>query len=496
MGLRIEHGDGNIIMTHAVAHNAAWNVAGQVITIGVALAAVPMLLHELGAARLGVFTLALGLIGFSGLFDLGMGRALTQMVSGLIGQGKSSVHVSRLVWKIVAMLAWLGLLWMLALWMAAPLIVHEAFSLDGKLADEALFGLRALALSTPFVLAAVGAVGALEGLQEFRLLSLWRMPMSILQFGLPVAMALVVPDVGWVIAALAVTRLIWMILWLTHLQRLLPHVSSDAVDRNDLRHALRFGGWLSISSLAGPILVYADRFYLASLFPPAAVSHYTVPFDAAYRATSLPQTAVNAMFPALSHAQSNPAESSRMVDAAIKFVLMMALPVTLTAAALAGSLLRIWLGVEFSSAAEDVLALLALGVLFNSFAHVPYALVQAHGRADLTAKIHLIELPLFVLAVVLGVHAFGITGAALAWTVRVGLDAFLLFWAAWWQHRNHRAALARGAAWMFAASLLFLLVVYGMSGSAQLSLLGVVVVACLTVLMRNVRNALRKPDRT
>ncbi len=92
------------------------------------------------------------------------------------------------------------------------------------MAHETIFGLRALALSIPFALAATGAMGTLEGLQQFRLLSLWRMPMSVLQFGLPVGVALVRPDVGWVIAVLAATRVMWMLLWFTQLHRVLPRV--------------------------------------------------------------------------------------------------------------------------------------------------------------------------------------------------------------------------------------------------------------------------------
>jgi hypothetical protein len=81
-------------------------------------------------------------------------------------------------------------------------------------------------------------MGTLEGLQQFRLLSLWRMPMSLLQFGLPVIVALIRPDIGWVIAALAATRVAWMALWLTQLQRLLPRESGIRASRDDLRHAL------------------------------------------------------------------------------------------------------------------------------------------------------------------------------------------------------------------------------------------------------------------
>ena len=43
----------------------------------------------------------------------------------------------------------------------------------------------------------------------------------------------------------------------------------------------------------------------------------------------------------------------------------------------------------------------------------------------------LIELPIYVVLAWWCVRAYGVTGAALAWTLRVTLDAVLLFAAAW-----------------------------------------------------------------
>lgn len=465
-------------MSRRVAGNAAWNVGGQLVSLGVGLLALPLLLHELGAARLGVFTLALGLIGFSGLFDLGLGRALTQTVSSALGQGRSPTQVAALVWRVIGMLAWFGVFWLVALWLAAPFIVDKVFSLAGAIASETVFGVRMLALSTPFVLSAVGAMGALEGLQQFRLLSLWRMPMSVLQFGLPVATAFVVPDVGWVIAALAATRVVWMILWLSQLQRLLPRMAGVTASREDLRHALHFGGWLSVSNIIGPLMVYADRFYLASVFPPATVAYYTVPFDTAYRATSLPQTAVNAMFPALAESQSRQETSARLLAHSIRAVVVLMLPATLLIAVFANPLLVLWLNTSFAGSATPVLQLLLIGVFLNSAAYLPYALLQAHGRADLTAKLHLLELPVFVMLLVAGVHLFGIAGAALAWALRVMLDTTLLYATAWWVHSPLRAVLARGVGLLCLAIGTFIVVVYAVHGPAQLSLTAVIVAIC------------------
>jgi O-antigen/teichoic acid export membrane protein len=56
--------------------------------------------------------------------------------------------------------------------------------------------------------------------------------------------------------------------------------------------------------------------------------------------------------------------------------------------------------------------------------------MQALGRPDLTAKFHLVELPLHGLLVWWLISMWGTTGAALAWSIRVGVDAMLLFVAA------------------------------------------------------------------
>jgi O-antigen/teichoic acid export membrane protein len=418
-------------MSRKVAQNALWNVGGQLVTMGVGLAALPILLHLLGAARLGVFTLALGLIGFSGLFDMGLSRALTQTVSSSLGQGRSRSQVAALVWRVMGLLAASGVLWLVALWSASPFLVNRLFSLSGEMARETLFGLRALALSIPFALVATGALGTLEGLQQFRLLSLWRMPMSVLQFGLPVIAALMRPDIGWAIAALAATRVVWMILWLAQLQRLLPLKPWITANNDDLRHALHFGGWLSVSNLIGPLMVYADRFYLASVFPPASVAYYTVPLDGVSRMSNLASMAMGAVFPALAESQTDPSRAKQLLQYSNRALVSLMLPPLLLATIFAMPLLALWLDATFAKHAARVLQWLILGIFLNGNAHLPYALLQAHGRSDLTAKLHVLELLLFAVFLVFGVTRWGLEGAAVAWTLRVAVDTGLLYMSAW-----------------------------------------------------------------
>jgi O-antigen/teichoic acid export membrane protein len=73
---------------------------------------------------------------------------------------------------------------------------------------------------------------------------------------------------------------------------------------------------------------------------------------------------------------------------------------------------------------------IGLGVLINSLGHTPFAFLQGIGRPDLPAKFHIIELPIYIVLVWILLSEFGIVGAACAWTLRVLLDTFLLFFAA------------------------------------------------------------------
>jgi len=62
----------------------------------------------------------------------------------------------------------------------------------------------------------------------------------------------------------------------------------------------------------------------------------------------------------------------------------------------------------------------------NGIASVPFALLQASGRPDITAKLHLCELPLYAAAVYVLTSRLGVLGTALAWSARTSMDALLL----------------------------------------------------------------------
>src|SRR6266852_4566643 len=93
---------------HLLARNVIWNLIGNGAPMIVAVFSIPILIRELGKDRFGVLALAWALIGYASLFDLGLGRALTQLVAKKLGAGEDR-EVPTLVWTSLVLMLLLGI---------------------------------------------------------------------------------------------------------------------------------------------------------------------------------------------------------------------------------------------------------------------------------------------------------------------------------------------------------------------------------------------------
>jgi hypothetical protein len=91
--------------------------------------------------------------------------------------------------------------------------------------------------------------------------------------------------------------------------------------------------------------------------------------------------------------------------------------------------MRYWVGSAFAQHAVPVGIVLLIGIWINGISYIPFTHLQAIERPDVVAKFHAIELLPFLGVLWLGLHYFGLLGAAYAWTFRVTIDGLLLFWA-------------------------------------------------------------------
>jgi O-antigen/teichoic acid export membrane protein len=200
------------------------------------------------------------------------------------------------------------------------------------------------------------------------------------------------------------------------------------VNKQLLGPLFRFGGWMTVTNVIGPLMVYLDRFMIGALLSIVSVAYYTTPFEIVTKLLVLPTALVAVLFPAFAAGFAyDQARTGVLFARAVKYVFVSLYPIVLLIVALSKEGLGLWLGAQFAQHSTHVMQLLAVGVLLNSLAQIPFALVQGAGRPDLTAKLHLIELPVYLVAVWWLIRVYGIEGAAAAWLVRVTIDTLVLF---------------------------------------------------------------------
>lgn len=441
-----------------LGRNAVLNLVGHAAPIAGALVAIPFLARSLGVERFGLLSLAWVLVGYFSLFDLGLGRALTRAVAEDTGTPAEAV-LPWLIWRSLAIMALLGLGAGAAMFFLAPWLCGSVLRISDDLRSEATLVLRILSVCLPFVTFTAGLRGVLEARQRFGWVNAIRAPMGLLTFLAPAGMQAIAPGLVPIAVVLAVLRVLVAVAHWIPCARLYPGLGrADGTRQRGVASLLGFGAWLTVSNVVGPLMVYFDRFVIGATLAVSSVAYYAAPYEVVTRLWLIPAALTAVVFPSLSaYLKESPAKAKDVYRWSLKFVFFATYPLVLSLTLLAPDWLGLWLGAEYAQRSVHVVQFLAFGVLANSLAYVPYTLLQSAGRADLTAKLHLAELPFYFLLLMWLVGTSGIEGAARAWALRCTVDAIVLFVLARPQLPERPPLFAAGQA-VAGAMLIFLLV--------------------------------------
>jgi O-antigen/teichoic acid export membrane protein len=413
----------------ALLTGIVWNGAGRGIPIIVAVLATPILLHHLGIDRWALFTLALSIAGSFGILDFGVGAALTRALAERIGTPEES-EAAPLIVTALTVLILAGCGGGILGYLCAPVLIDDLLNVPPALRLEAIRAFQMLVIAAPLVIANGALWGILVAYQKFRLTALVSMPVSVMYYLGPMAVLLAQDSLVWVIAAVVVARFLQTLTGGALVLRLVPELRRrPRFKPRLLRELLRIGVWVTISGTVGPLMLYLDRFIVGAMLSLAAVSYYATPLDLMMRLMMVPMAVAAALFPALatSH-RTMPERAQGLLRTGSLVTILTVFPACLLMAGLAGELLSFWLGSAFAEHSRTVLIILGLGMFLNCVIIVPSTLIDAIGRPRINALIVLGQAILFVPVIVLLSARYGVTGAALAWTLRaaIGYGARLL----------------------------------------------------------------------
>lgn len=414
-----------LIRGRRLARNAAWNLVGLGLPLVAGLVAIPLLVAGLGTARFGVLTLAWVVSGYFSLFDLGLGRAVTKLVAERLGRDDRS-EIGALAWTALSLMTLIGLAAMPLIIALSRWLVDKVLAIPIELHAESYRAFFWMAVSVPFVISTTGLRAVMEAHQQFARVNAIRVPMGIFTFVGPLAVLPFSQDLGLLCAVLTAGR---AVAWLVHLQLCRGVLGGRPVlDRRLVRPLLGFGGWMTVSSVIGPVMVYLDRFFIGAVLSVTAVAYYATPFEVVTKLLIIPTALSGVLFPALSTTWAGrPGDAARLLDRGTRYLFLMLFPLVLVIVGLAREGLQLWLGAEFALNSGRVLQWLAVGVLVNGLAQLPLALVHGAGRPDLSAKVHSVELVVYLPALWWALARWGVEGAAAVWTLRAAVDAGIFF---------------------------------------------------------------------
>jgi O-antigen/teichoic acid export membrane protein len=413
---------------HRLVVNSLLNAVGQGVPIVVAIGSVPLLLRGLGTERMGLLTLSWSVIGYASLFDFGLGRALTQVVAERRQLRTTSDDLPRVVSSALAAMLLIGCMAAIAMLALARWATSAGLNVSPQLQDETLSAARLLAIGIPVVVLTSGFRGILEAYERFDLANAVRVPTGISTFLGPLVVMPFTHSLAWAVAVLLGARVAGLVALIALVKRVAPDLRfRRSMADGSLGPVMRFGAWMTVSNILSPLMSSADRFFISAMLSASVVAYYTAPYEMVTRLMAMMALAVaTSLFPAFARA-GDVATARALLGRGVRLITTTFVPVIVLVLALAPTILRLWLGAAFARESTAVLRILALGILMNGFAQAPFAMIQARGRADLTAKLHLAELPFYVTSVLYMIRVNGIQGAAIAWTLRVSVEAVVLF---------------------------------------------------------------------
>ncbi len=400
--------------------NSSYNIAGFVVPTIIAIPALGILARQLGVENFGLFTLAFAIIGYASIFDGGISRAVIREIA-VFREDKH--EQKRIISTASVLVIFLGIFSSVVLFFGSPFLV-DFINVSDINSQNAQFSFKLLALIVPFFLINQVWLSFLEGHEEFANINIQRVISSVLIFLFPLMFCMHEENLFFAISGLVLARICSFILTLIICRKIIFE-SGLVFDNKVFKRFVKFGGWLTVSNVISPIMVYFDRFLISNIMGASKVAFYTAPAEAIARLTNIPSALSRALFPRLSFT-TDTIEKKKLEKISYLIVSLICLPITIFCYFFSETILTIWLGVEYSGVAALVFQILLVGFYFNAVAQIPYSILQARGNSKITALIHIAEIIPYIILLYTLTEEMGVYGTAIAWTLRCTMDFILM----------------------------------------------------------------------
>jgi O-antigen/teichoic acid export membrane protein len=414
-----------------ITENILWNFLGQGWLFVLAFLATPYIIHALGVDLYGIYVLIAIVIDYFAFLQFGMGTAAVKYVAEYLARGDEE-GILKTFWTGMITHLFMGILGMLLIFAASEVLVDRLFNIPPNARDTAIAVLRIGSIGFLISMIIGVAAGAIRAAGRFDLLN----GLSILLGTLQIAAAVILLQQGFqlveVVLSNVVIQFVGLVLYGYHVARLFPFLGSPRWDGKAFRELLRFGSFVTVSGIVGPILTNIEKLFITSLCSVSALTYYAVPFSLMNRLSVLPSSFSAVLFPAFSALQgsNNVAAIRDLYLRSTLYLLLLYWAPLMFFLYFGGPFLSLWIGVDFAEKSTVVLVILGIAGLVNAVAYPAATVLQGLDKPQWPAFFHLAEMVVYLPAGYLLIREYGIIGAAAAWLLRVFIDTVLLHGAA------------------------------------------------------------------
>lgn len=413
----------NLTRMRTVLFNSGWNMLGRIGPVAIAVLITPYLVAKLGLSRWGVLTIALSLIGTFGIFDFGLGRALTRAIAERISDGEDKESATLTLTGILT----LGVFGLVGGGCAAFFVriwVYNGLKIPVELQHETVVAMWVLCATAPLVMMNAAMWGVMSAYQAFRNANLLNIPISVLYYLAPLLILQVWNSLVGVMLMLALCRLAMTVGYAFICVRLMPTLLTARPSFSLLRPLFRIGGWMTISNLMFPILSYMDRFMIATVLSAATTAYYTTPFDVVARLSMITLAVSSTAYPAMAASwRKDTLTTITLYRNSILTVVCLLFPFCFLGSLFSQDILGFWVGPDFAHNSTVIMKYLSIGVFFFGIDTVAAGFLDGIGRAEINAILSIVEALLYAPFLLLFLHWFGVNGAAFVWAGRSIFDS-------------------------------------------------------------------------
>jgi O-antigen/teichoic acid export membrane protein len=376
------------IVTNSVANFAGF-AGAALLTFFVA----PLLVHGLGDARYGIWALVESIIGYLGLFDLGVGAALVRY--GAQHHAKNErLALNRLFSTSIAFYAIVGALVFVTSTVLA-LVWERPFGVAPDLAHDMrwLLVIAGFNLGAGFPLSAYTSI--LSGLERYTTRVVIQLGGGLVSF---VLFMVILGQGGGLISVVIATTAVSLCQYLATLfavRRLVPELTFQFrfINRDTFRAIRGYGLFFFIALLGYRVSFRTSAIIIGAFLPAQFITFYVIAVRLVDYARDASSSLTTGFMPAVSawQAQGRQSEIRDLWLDGTRWVLYLALPLFIGLLMLGWMFLALWLGAKYANQSYGTLAILAICLVCSAFLHPSDRVLQGTGSVRALALFSVVQ---------------------------------------------------------------------------------------------------------